>query len=65
MQSDVVHHESELLVLREGLEQHDNELAEMQKAKEFAQAEVSGRGGAGAETSQKHQCLTLHSLPID
>lgn len=38
--SDVVHHESELLVLREGLEQSQAEVVELHKAKEFAEAEV-------------------------
>lgn len=38
---DVVHHEQELGVLREGIEQKQAEIADLVAAKEFAEAEVS------------------------
>lgn len=39
-----MHHEQELMVLRESLEVAQSELAELRKAKDFAEVEVGARG---------------------
>lgn len=39
-QSDVLHHESEVQVLREALDQQNLELANLSASNEFAEAEV-------------------------